>query len=106
MRKRMTNATAVAKQRRVRRSEAEWRDLFARFEQSEQIREVFCAEQGVVLSSFIRWWKKLHQRSPQQPAMVEEPVLRGEPENPYTRQLLTASRGYDRAAIDQFQEFD
>jgi len=33
-------------------------------------------------------------------------LARGEPENPYTRQLLTASRGYDRAAIDQFQEFD
>ena len=23
----------------------------------------------------------------------------------YTRQLLTASKGYDRAAIDQFQDF-
>jgi peptide/nickel transport system ATP-binding protein len=29
----------------------------------------------------------------------------GEPANPYTRQLLTASRGYDRAAIDEFQDF-
>jgi hypothetical protein len=24
---------------------------------------------------------------------------------PYTRQLLTASRGYDRNAIDAFEEF-
>ena len=27
------------------------------------------------------------------------------PEQPYTRQLLTASLGYDRDAIDSFQEF-
>jgi peptide/nickel transport system ATP-binding protein len=27
------------------------------------------------------------------------------PEMPYTRQLLTASLGYDRAAIDAFEEF-
>ena len=75
MGKQMTSATVVTKQRRVRRSETEWQDLFARFEQSGQSREVFCAEQGVVLSSFIRWWKKLHQRLPQQPAMVEAPVF-------------------------------
>jgi peptide/nickel transport system ATP-binding protein len=30
----------------------------------------------------------------------------GEPEHPYTRQLLKASRGYDRLAIEQFVEFD
>ncbi len=29
----------------------------------------------------------------------------GEPQHPYTRQLLTASLGYDRAAIDAFQDF-
>ena len=75
MGKQMTNATVMSKKRRVRRSEAEWQDLFARFEQSGQSREVFCAEQGVVLSSFIRWWKKLHQHSPQQPAVVEAPVF-------------------------------
>ena len=65
----------LSKVRRVRRSEAEWRELFTRFEESDQTRERFCAEQGVVLSSFIRWWKKLHQSSPQQPAMVEAPVF-------------------------------
>jgi len=75
MGKQMTNATVVSKKKRVRRSEAEWQDLFARFEQSGHSREVFCAEQGVVLSSFIRWWKKLRPSRPQQPAVVEEPVF-------------------------------
>ena len=28
-----------------------------------------------------------------------------EPSNPYTRQLLVASKGYDRAAIDSFEDF-
>ncbi len=28
------------------------------------------------------------------------------PEHPYTRQLIAASRGYDRDAVDQFEEFD
>lgn len=32
-------------------------------------------------------------------------LARGEPEQRYTRQLLVASRGYDRAAIDQFEDF-
>ncbi len=27
------------------------------------------------------------------------------PENPYTKQLLVASLGYDRAAIDLFEDF-
>ncbi len=33
-------------------------------------------------------------------------LAKGEPKHPYTRQLLTASLGYDRAAIDRFVEFD
>ena len=41
--------------------------------------------------------------------MVEEvtadDLARGEPDAPYTRQLLLASKGYDRAAIDQFEDF-
>ena len=71
----MTNSRAINKQRRVRRSEAEWRDLFARFEQSGQTREAFCAEHSVVLSSFIRWWKKLHQGSQHRAAVVQDPVF-------------------------------
>lgn len=32
-------------------------------------------------------------------------LARGEPSQRYTRQLLVASKGYDRAAIDQFEDF-
>ena len=43
-------------------------------------------------------------------AFVEEmsgdQLRAGTPEHGYTRQLLLASKGYDRAAIDQFVEFD
>ncbi|MET4807276.1 ABC transporter ATP-binding protein [Limibacillus sp. MBR-115] len=37
--------------------------------------------------------------------MTAEQLRGGLPEHPYTRQLLVASRGYDRAAIDQFEEY-
>jgi len=43
-------------------------------------------------------------------ALVEElsaeRLAAGEPEDDYTRQLLRASRGYDRAAVDQLLDFD
>jgi hypothetical protein len=57
----MAESGTLSRVRRVRRSEAEWGELFARFDESAQTRERFCAEQDVVLSSFIRWWKKLRQ---------------------------------------------
>ncbi len=71
----MTASETLTKQRRVRRSEAEWRKLFARFEQSDQTREAFCAEQGIVLSSFLRWRKKLRDGLPRLPVAVPDPVL-------------------------------
>jgi peptide/nickel transport system ATP-binding protein len=37
--------------------------------------------------------------------MNVEQLRTGEPEHPYTRQLLVASRGYDREAIEQFEEY-
>ncbi len=38
--------------------------------------------------------------------MSSDQLRTGTPEHGYTRQLLLASKGYDRAAIDQFVEFD
>ena len=35
-----------------------------------------------------------------------ETLRRQSPEHPYTRQLMVASMGYDREAIDAFEEFD
>ncbi|NJN63789.1 MAG: hypothetical protein HC882_02180, partial [Acidobacteria bacterium] len=41
--------------------------------------------------------------------MVEElaaaDLAGGTPAHPYTRQLLVASRGYDRAAVDAFEDY-
>jgi hypothetical protein len=60
----MTGSTTLAKRRWIRRSEREWRELLARFEQSGQTREQFCADQDIVLSSFTRWRQMLRHRSP------------------------------------------
>mgnify|MGYP001953119513 CR=1 FL=1 len=37
--------------------------------------------------------------------LTAEQLRRMEAAHPYTRQLLTASLGYDRAAVERFQEF-
>ena len=71
----MAASEALTKQRRVRRSENEWRELFARFDQSGQTREAFCAEQGIVLSSFIRWRKKLRTGVRTAPVVAPDPVF-------------------------------
>ena len=48
--------------RRARRTAAQWRDLFERFErfeQSGQTRGQFCAAHGLALSTFDLWRRKL-----------------------------------------------
>ena len=71
----MAESGTLSRVRRVRRSEAQWRELFARFDESAQSRERFCAERDVVVSSFIRWWKKLRQSPRSQAAGVQDPVF-------------------------------
>ena len=71
----MTASKTLGRGGRVRRSEAEWRELFNRFDQSGQTREAFCAEHGVVLSSFIRWRRKLYPGSHHPPVVVNDPVF-------------------------------
>ena len=55
----MTTTTTLTQPRRIRRSKDEWRELFARFEQSGQSIEQFCAQQNLALSTFSRWRQKL-----------------------------------------------
>lgn len=55
----MDTGTVPRKQRRVRRSREQWRELLERFEQSGQSRERFCREQGLTLSSFAHWRREL-----------------------------------------------
>jgi len=71
----MATSVISTRQRRVRRSEGEWRELFARFDESGVTREAFCAEHGIVLSSFIRWRKKLRPGVPSLPAASHDPVF-------------------------------
>ena len=63
------------KRRRVRRSKAEWHDLVTRFEASGQSRAAFCAEQGVVVSSFARWFQQLRPVRRRAPAAMSDPVF-------------------------------
>ena len=46
---------------RVRRSAAQWRKLIERFDRSGQTRGSFCAANGLALSTFDLWRRKLGQ---------------------------------------------
>jgi hypothetical protein len=45
--------------RRVRRGEGHWKDVLRRFEGSGQSITAFCRQEGVPLSSFQRWRRRL-----------------------------------------------
>jgi hypothetical protein len=70
----MTGPTTLTKRRWTRRSEHEWRDVFARFERSGQTQEQFCADQDIVLSSFTRWRQKLCHRPPNQSVAASQEI--------------------------------
>ncbi len=55
----METSTKSAARSRISRRPEEWRDIFARFEQSGQTRGQFCAEQNLGLSTFSRWRHRL-----------------------------------------------
>lgn len=76
---------------RVRRSEEQWRKLFALFEESGLTREAFCKKNELSLATFDNWRRRVRAaaaparfvevRLPQQnaPLQVEEPAsLRGD----------------------------
>ena len=47
--------------RRHRRGQDEWCDIIARFEQSGQTRDQFCAEHNLGVSTFSRWRYRLRK---------------------------------------------
>ncbi len=52
---------------RIRRSREQWRELFSQFSSSCQTREQFCQAQGIALSTFDYWQRKLkREASPSQ----------------------------------------
>jgi len=55
----MTTTTSLTRSKRVPRTKGEWREVFTRFEQSDQTIEQFCTQQGLALSTFNRWRHKL-----------------------------------------------
>lgn len=55
----MDTSTKPGVRSRISRSPEEWCDIIARFEQSGQTRQQFCAEQNLGLSTFSRWRHRL-----------------------------------------------
>jgi hypothetical protein len=70
----MTGSTTLTKRRWTRRSEHEWREVFARFERSGQTQEQFCADQDIVLSSLTRWRQKLCHLPPNQSVAASQEI--------------------------------
>ena len=68
-------STTLTRGARVRRSEDEWRALFARFERAGQTIEQFCTEQGLGLSTFSRWRQRLRGEGRAEPRGCSEPVF-------------------------------
>jgi hypothetical protein len=50
----------VSSNGKVRRTEAEWRGIFSRHERSRLEAAAFCRKEGIRLSSFWRWHRKLN----------------------------------------------
>ena len=62
--------------RRTRRTASEWRELVSQFERGGQSRKEFCSLQGLSLSTFDLWRRKLRgtpsQREPRSESMFVE----------------------------------
>ena len=44
---------------RIRRSHAQWREIFTQFEASSLSTTAFCKQQGIVYGSFMRWRQRV-----------------------------------------------
>ena len=62
-----------------RRTANEWEKLFSRFEQGVQTRKSFCLSQGVSLSTFDLWRRKLRGETAQQDESMFVEVSQAEP---------------------------
>ena len=71
----MTTSTTLTRRARIRRSEDEWRELFARFERGGQTREHFCADQGLALSTFSRWRQRMRAQGREDAKVSSEAVF-------------------------------
>ena len=62
-----------------RRTANEWEKLFSRFEQGVQTRKNFCLSQGVSLSTFDLWRRKLRGKTAQHDESMFVEVSQAEP---------------------------
>ena len=58
---------------KVRRSEAEWRKIFDRFESSDLSEAAFCRREGIAKGSFSRWKRSFRASEGEKAAFVEFP---------------------------------
>ena len=65
---------------RVRRTEAEWRSILARFERSELSMSAFCRQAKIPRGSFVKWRQQLSTSGAAPPAFVEWLAPGAEPE--------------------------
>ena len=49
---------------RIRRSQAQWREIFAQFETSRLSAAAFCKKQGICYGSFMRWRQRVAAATP------------------------------------------
>ena len=49
---------------RIRRSHAQWREIFTQFEASRLSAAAFCKQQGISYGSFMRWRKRMDSPAP------------------------------------------
>ncbi len=61
----------VLKDGRVRRTEAEWRSILARFERSGLSESAFCRESKLSRNAFRKWRRRLSSAADPAPAFVE-----------------------------------
>ncbi len=71
----MTTSTTLTGRTRARRSEDEWRELFARFEHGGQTREQFCADEGLAVSTFSRWRQRIQAQGHANTKLPSEAVF-------------------------------
>jgi hypothetical protein len=58
----------------VRRSAAEWRQVFERFEASGLSALAFCRRERIPRGSFVRWRQRVQTPEPERGAFVELPI--------------------------------
>lgn len=67
---------------RVRRTEAEWRELMARFRKSGMSRRDFCRKERLQIASFQRWHARLNGKADRRDFITVLPTASAVPSDP------------------------